>query len=139
MEQNMFEGLQDTIREFKIEPEIETWKNEYPGREYTIETTIPEFTSVCPRTGLPDFGTIRITYVPDERCVELKSLKLYIHAYRNLGIYYEHAVNKILDDFVRACQPRRAEVVGKFTPRGGISTVVTVCYEQSKGEKHKSV
>lgn len=132
MKEDSYEGLQDEVRKLKIEPEIETWRNQYPHREYSIEVIIPEFTSICPKTGLPDFGTIRIAYVPHEKCVELKSLKLYIHAFRNLGIFYENAVNKILDDFVRACQPRRAEVVGEFTPRGGISTVVTACYTKQK-------
>lgn len=131
MEQNSYEGLQESIRELKIEPGIESWKNQYSDREYTIEVIIPEFTSICPKTGLPDFGTIRMTYVPDEKCVELKSLKLYIQAYRNLGIFYENAVNKILDDFVHACQPRSAKVVGEFTPRGGISTVITASYTKS--------
>ena len=128
MEKDSYEGLQDEIRELKIGHEIETWKNQYPDRDYTIELTIPEFTSVCPKTGLPDFGTVHITYTPDEKCIELKSLKLYLHVYRNLGIFYEHTVNKILDDIVTACHPREAKVVGTFTPRGGISTVVTATY-----------
>ena len=128
MSRDSYENLQDEIRELEIESNIETWKNQYPDRDYTIELTIPEFTSVCPKTGLPDFGTIHITYTPDERCVELKSLKLYLLAYRNLGIFYEHAINKILDDIVKACQPREAKVVGMFTPRGGISSVVTSTY-----------
>ncbi|MFQ6091094.1 MAG: preQ(1) synthase [bacterium] len=131
MEQNSYEGLQEEIRGLKIEPEIETWQNQYPDKEYTIELTIPEFTSVCPKTGLPDFGTIRISYVPDRRCVELKSLKLYIHAYRDVGVFHEHAVNKILDDFVRACRPRSARVVGEFNVRGGIRAVVAASYERS--------
>ncbi|PJA78535.1 MAG: NADPH-dependent 7-cyano-7-deazaguanine reductase QueF, partial [Nitrospirae bacterium CG_4_9_14_3_um_filter_51_5] len=99
-------------------PRIETWPNQYPGYEITIE--IPEYTAICPKTGLPDFGTIRLTYVPDKSCLELKSLKMYIHAYRNLGIFYENVVNKILADFVKACRPVSASVTGEFTARGGL-------------------
>ena len=131
MEQHSYNGLQDDIRELKIEPKIDAWENEYPDKEYTIELTIPEFTSICPKTGLPDFGTIQVRYVPNEMCVELKSLKLYIHAYRNLGVFYEHAVNKILDDFVQACQPRSAEVVGEFHVRGGIRAKVSASYQRT--------
>jgi 7-cyano-7-deazaguanine reductase len=104
-------------------PGIETWPNQYPG--YEIEISIPEFTSVCPKTGLPDFGRITIRYVPDKRCVELKSLKMYILGYRNLGIFYENAVNRILRDLVQAARPVRAAVTGEFTPRGGLYTKVT--------------
>ena len=107
-------------------PAIECWPNQFKGYEIKIE--IPEYTAVCPKTGLPDFGTIHISYVPDKQCIELKSLKMYILAYRNLGIFYEHAVNKILDDFVAACRPRKATVTGEFTPRGGIKTVVRASY-----------
>ncbi len=103
-------------------PTIETWPNQYQGYEITI--TIPEYTSICPRTGLPDFGTITIHYLPAKLCLELKSLKYYILAYRNLGIFYENAVNRILDDVVRACQPRWAVVRGEFTMRGGMRTTV---------------
>ena len=111
------------------EPEVSTGRlevfpNQYPGREYLIEIRCPEFTSVCPKTGQPDFGTILFTYVPDRSCVELKSLKLYLQGFRNQGIFYEHVVNRILDDFVTACDPRRATVTGEFTPRGGIGTRV---------------
>ncbi len=109
--------------------QLETFVNQYPGRDYVIEIVCPEFTSMCPKTGQPDFGTITYTYTPNEKCVELKSLKLYLHRYRNQGIFYEHAVNRLLDDFVKACQPRRAKVVGAFTPRGGISTTVSCGYE----------
>jgi len=128
MSQNSYEDLQDDVKELRIEPALETWHNQYADREYTIEMTIPEFTSVCPKTGLPDFGSIHISYVPDKECIELKSLKLYILAYRNLGIFYEHAVNKILDDFVAACRPGRATITGEFTPRGGIKTSVRASY-----------
>ncbi|UCE18293.1 MAG: NADPH-dependent 7-cyano-7-deazaguanine reductase QueF [Gemmatimonadota bacterium] len=132
MSRTPYEGLQDDIRELKIEPEIEAWKNEYTDRDYTIELTIPEFTSICPKTGLPDFGTILIRYIPDELCVELKSLKLYIHAYRNVGIFYEHVVNKILDDVVRACLPRSAEVIAEFNVRGGMRAQVSASYRGSE-------
>ncbi len=109
-------------------PSIETFPNPNPGRDYEIEIRCPEFTSVCPKTGLPDFGEIRITYVPGDLCVELKSLKLYLVGFRNQGIFYEQATNRILDDLVAACQPRRMTVVGAFTPRGGITTEVKATY-----------
>lgn len=105
--------------------QLETFPNPQPGRDYTIEIVCPEFTSMCPKTGQPDFGTITYTYTPDKLCVELKSLKLYLQRYRNQGIFYEVVVNRLLDDFVKVAQPRRLKVVGSFTPRGGISTVVT--------------
>ena len=108
--------------------QLETFPNPAPGRDYTIEIVCPEFTSVCPKTGQPDFGTITFTYTPDEKCVELKALKLYLQRYRNQGIFYETAVNRLLDDFVKACRPRRCQVVGAFTPRGGITTTVTSSY-----------
>lgn len=111
-------------------PPIETWDNQFRG--YEITTVIPEYTSVCPRTGLPDFGTLTIHYKPDRKCIELKSLKHYILAYRNLGIFYENAVNRILRDVVKACQPVWAEVRGEFTPRGGLRTTVTARYERSR-------
>jgi 7-cyano-7-deazaguanine reductase len=107
---------------------IETFPNPRPGRDFEIAMECPEFTSVCPKTGLPDFGTIRIHYVPDERCIELKSLKFYLAEFRNRGIFYEHATNQILDDLVEALQPRRITVVGDFSVRGGIKTIVTVTY-----------
>jgi 7-cyano-7-deazaguanine reductase len=109
--------------------QFETFANQYPGRDYNIEIVCPEFTSVCPKTGQPDFGTITFTYTPTERCVELKSLKLYLQRFRNEGIFYEHVVNRLLDDFVAACRPRRCRVVGAFMPRGGITTTVTCVYE----------
>ena len=107
-------------------PEIETWENQYSGYEITI--SIPEYTSICPRTHLPDFGTITIHYLPDKLCLELKSLKYYILAYRNLGIFYENAVNRILDDVARACRPKWAVVRGEFTTRGGMHTTVEARY-----------
>ena len=108
--------------------ELETFPNPKPGRDYTIDIDCPEFTSVCPMTGQPDFATIRISYVPDQSCIELKSLKLYLGAYRQLGIFYEAVTNEILDDLVAACAPRRMTVVGDFNVRGGISTAVTAEY-----------
>ena len=109
--------------------QLETFANQFPGRDFTIEIVCPEFTSVCPKTGQPDFGKITFTYTPGERCVELKSLKLYLHRYRQQGVFYEHLVNRLLDDFVAACQPVRCRVVGAFTPRGGITTTVTSIYQ----------
>ena len=110
-------------------PALETWENQFS--EYEITVTIPEYTSVCPRTGLPDFGTVTLHYVPDKSCIELKSLKNYIQAYRNLGIFYENAVNRILRDVVAACQPIRAVVRGEFTPRGGIRSAVEARYDRA--------
>ena len=107
---------------------LETFQNQYPDREYEIDISIPEFTCVCPKTGQPDFATINIKYVPAELCIELKSLKLYIYAYRNEGAFHEHVTNKILDDIVEACGPVRAEVKGDFNVRGGIKTVVKANY-----------
>ena len=110
--------------------QLETFANKYSGRDYTIEIVCPEFTSLCPKTGQPDFGTITFTYTPADRCVELKSLKLYLQRFRNQGVFYEHLVNRLLDDFVSACQPRRCRVTGSFTPRGGITTTVTCTFEK---------
>jgi 7-cyano-7-deazaguanine reductase len=112
--------------------QLETFANPQPGRDYTIEIVCPEFTSLCPKTGQPDFGTITFTYTPGPRCVELKSLKLYLQRYRNQGVFYETLVNRLLDDFVKACQPVRCRVVGAFTPRGGITTTVTCRYPSDK-------
>jgi 7-cyano-7-deazaguanine reductase len=107
---------------------LETFPNPNPDRDFEIAISCPEFTSLCPKTGLPDFGEIRITYVPDARCIELKSLKYYIIGFRDRGIFYEHVTNQILDDLVAAIQPRRMTVVGDFSVRGGIKTVVTAEY-----------
>jgi 7-cyano-7-deazaguanine reductase len=111
-------------------PAIETFPNQF--RDYEIRIEIPEFTSVCPKTGLPDFGTITVRYIPAKSCLELKSLKEYILAYRNLGIFYENAVNRILEDVVRACRPVRAEVVGEFSPRGGLMSVIEARFPRSR-------
>jgi 7-cyano-7-deazaguanine reductase len=107
-------------------PGIETFSNQYKGYEITIE--IPEYTAICPKTGLPDFGTITLHYMPDKECLELKSLKMYLHAYRNLGIFYENAVNRILHDVVKACRPVWARVTGEFTARGGLSSKIVASY-----------
>ncbi len=107
-------------------PAIECWENQYPN--YEIEIIIPEYTAICPKTGLPDFGTICVTYTPDRLCLELKSLKEYMNAYRNLGIFYENAVNRILKDLVAACSPVKMCVRGEFTPRGGIQSRVEARY-----------
>jgi 7-cyano-7-deazaguanine reductase len=111
-------------------PAIETWPNQYRGYEITI--SIPEYTSICPRTGLPDFGTLSIQYLPGRRCLELKSLKYYILAYRALGIFYENAVNRILEDVVRACRPKWAVVRGVFSTRGGMRTTVEARYPRRR-------
>ncbi len=107
-------------------PDIETFPNQYKGYEITIE--IPEYTAICPKTNLPDFGTITLHYMPDTKCLELKALKMYIHAYRNLGIFYENAVNRILQDVVKACQPVWVKVTGTFTARGGLSSKIEAKY-----------
>jgi 7-cyano-7-deazaguanine reductase len=112
-------------------PEIETWTNQFPGYEIVIDD--PEFTSVCPKTGLPDFGVITIRYMPEKRCLELKSYKEYLQSYRNLGIFQENIVNQVLEDVVRWARPVWAEVKGDFRPRGGISTVVIVRWPRPKG------
>jgi len=107
---------------------LETFPNPCPGRDFEIAISCPEFTSLCPKTGLPDFGEIRITYTPDALCVELKSLKFYMNDFRNRGIFYEHVTNQILDDLVAALGPRRMTVIGDFSVRGGIKTVVRAEY-----------
>lgn len=114
-------------------PEIETWPNQYA--EYEICVEIPEYNAICPKTGLPDFGHLTIRYVPDALCLELKSLKLYIVAYRNVGIYYENAVNRILEDCVAACRPRRMVVRGAFSSRGGISSAVEARWPRDAGNR----
>lgn len=105
---------------------LETFENEFPQRDYMIEITCPEFTSVCPKTGQPDFGKLTFEYIPDKLCVELKSLKLYLQQFRNEGIFYEKVTNTILDDFVAAVAPRRVILTADFTPRGGISSIIKV-------------
>ncbi len=110
---------------------LEVVPNTHPDRDYAVQITIPEFTCVCPRTGLPDFGTIHINYVPDQYVVELKSLKYYMLNYRNLGIFHEEVTNRILDDIKETVKPRKVAVVGDFNPRGGIKTVVTSRWPES--------
>ena len=112
-------------------PEIETWPNQY-ATGYEIEITTPEFTSVCPKTGLPDHGTITLRYVPDKKCLELKSLKMYFLAFRNLGIFQENAVNRILADVVNATKPHSATVAGDFAPRGGVYSKITATYQRGR-------
>ncbi|MFN0053492.1 MAG: preQ(1) synthase [Planctomycetales bacterium] len=112
---------------------LEVFDNQFPGRDYLIETVCPEFTSVCPKTGQPDFGELTITYVPDRLCIELKSLKLYLQQFRNEGIFYEHVTNRILDDLVAVCHPRRMKLVAAFTPRGGLRTTITAEFSSQTG------
>ena len=114
---------------------LETFANPQPSRDYEIEINCPEFTSLCPKTGQPDFGLIHIQYCPDKTCIELKSLKLYLHSYRNKGIFYEAAINIIIDDLVAICRPRRMRVTGKFTARGGITTSVRVEYPHQNDKR----
>ena len=125
-----YDELQTHVRELKT-PTIETWENKYSDRNYTIEITNLEFSAVCPKTGLPDYATICITYIPDMHCVELKSLKEYFVFFRDVGIFHEHVVNKVLEDFINACQPRSAEVTGDFNIRGGMKTIVSAKYEKN--------
>lgn len=127
-----YEGLQKDIRGLKT-PKIEVWKNQYPAKIYTITLEIPEFTCICPKTGLPDFATIKIEYSPQKYCVELKSFKMYTIFYRNLGIFHEHVINKMLEDFVRAVKPRWVKITGIFNPRGGIATTISREYKKGPG------
>lgn len=114
-------------------PDIETWPNQFPG--YEIEINIPEFTSVCPKTGLPDFGAITLRYTPDKLCLELKSLKMYVLAYRNIGIFNENVVNCFLRDVVKAAKPVSVTVIGEFTPRGGLQSKVTATWSKRRGSR----
>ena len=114
---------------------VDTFPNRYPDRDYTVTIRVPEYTSVCPITGNPDFGTITIEYVPDQLCLELKSLKLYFFGFRDRGVFYESLVNEVLDDLVRAAEPRRMTVTGDFTPRGGITSTVIAGYPQPAREE----
>lgn len=108
---------------------LETFDNQYPNRDYCIHIVCPEFTSVCPKTGQPDYGTITIDYVPDKKCVELKSLKMYLQQYRNMGIFYENVTNHILDDLIAVLNPRKLVLTAAFSARGGITTTVTASFE----------
>ena len=124
-----YEGLQKNVRNLKT-PEIEVWENQYPDKFYTISLDIPEFTCICPKTGLPDFADIKIEYCPGKFCIELKSFKMYTIFYRDIGIFHEHLINKMLEDFVCSAKPRSARITGVFNPRGGITTTVTREYKQ---------
>lgn len=123
-EQEAKAGLKEKL------PPIETFPNQFSDYEIRIE--VPEFTSVCPKTGLPDFGVLDIRYIPKKLCLELKSLKMYLLGYRNLGIFYENAVNRILEDIVKACHPVQATVVGEFNPRGGMKSIVEAHYPRNE-------
>jgi 7-cyano-7-deazaguanine reductase len=118
-----YEGLQKGVRSL-LTPKIEVWENQYPDKAYTIRIETPEFTCICPRTGLPDFADIVIEYSPRKFCVELKSFKMYTIFFRNVGIFHEHFTNRILEDLVRACSPRWAKITAVVNPRGGITTTV---------------
>ena len=131
-----YAGLQKNIRGLKTPP-IEVWENQYADREYAIHLSVPECTCICPKTGLPDFATINVTYSPTKTCLELKSFKMYITFYRNVGIFHEHLVNKILDDIVKACRPRWVKLEVLMNPRGGIGTVVNVEYFDKPRSKDK--
>ena len=114
---------------------LETFQNDFPNRDYDIEIICPEFTSVCPKTGQPDFGTLTITYIPDKLCIELKSLKMYLQSFRNEGIFYENVTNTILDELVALLQPRSMILLAEFSTRGGISANITAMYfDESRGE-----
>jgi len=124
-----YEGRQKNIRALKM-PDIEVWENQYSDRDYVVDLSIPEFTCICPKTALPDFALIKVSYKPARVCLELKSLKLYLVAYRNVGIFHEHLVNKLLDDLVKACHPRWMRVEVIMNPRGGIGTTVAAQHPQ---------
>ena len=128
---NSYNNLQNGIRDLDI-PKMERWKNKYLDRDYTVSIKTDEFTCICPKTGLPDYATICIDYMPDKYCVELKSFKLYLLAYRNIGIFHEHVINRIFDDFIALCKPRRANIIGEFGSRGGIRTTVSREYERDR-------
>lgn len=124
---NTYEGLQGHIRKLKT-PKIDVWKNQYPDRDYTVHLAIPEFTCICPKTGLPDFATLKISYIPVKTCLELKSFKYYLVFYRDVGIFHEHFVNKIMDDIIKACRPKWIRVEAVVNSRGGIQTTVAAEY-----------
>ena len=124
-----YEGLQKNVRILKT-PEIEVWENRYPEKVYGITMEVPEFTCICPKTGLPDFASIVIDYSPAKYCIELKSFKMYTIFFRNIGIFHEHLVNRMMEDFVKACKPRWAKITAVFNPRGGITTSVTREYRR---------
>ena len=125
---SLYEGLQRDIRKLKT-PKIEVWRNQYVDKDYIVNLENPEFTCVCAKTGLPDFANITVQYKPDKWCVELKSFKMYMLFYRDIGIFHEHVINKILDDFNKSCKPRWAFIKGEFNVRGGIKTTVSAEYQ----------
>ena len=125
-----YQGLQKNIRKLKT-PRIEAWHNQYSDKDYIVTLQNPEFTCVCPKTNLPDFANIAIQYKPDKWCVELKSFKMYLSFYRDIGIFHEHVINKVLDDFVASCKPRWVYIKGEFNIRGGIKTTVSAEYKRS--------
>ncbi len=131
MKKSSYEGLQKNIRKHKT-PKIEVWQNQYPDKEYMINLETDELTCICPKTGLPDFAKVVIQYIPNRVCVELKSFKMYLHSFRNVGIFHEHLTNRILDDFVRVCKPRYAKIEVEMNIRGGIKTTVSVEYKEYK-------
>ena len=122
-----YEGRQKYVRTMKM-PGIEVWENQYPDRDYVVDLNIPEFTCICPKTGLPDFATIMVSYKSAKVCLELKSLKMHLIEYRQVGIFHEHLVNRLMDDLVKACLPRWMKIEVVMNPRGGIATVVTAEY-----------
>ena len=124
-----YDGLQENIRNLKT-PKIEVWKNKYSDKTYVINIYTDEFSCICPKTGLPDYATIDINYTPDKHCVELKSFKLYLVSYHNIGVFHEHITNKILDDFIKASCPKQASITTVFNLRGGIKTTVTREYKR---------
>lgn len=126
-----YEGLQEDVRRLKT-PGIEVWKNKYSDKDYVVSLETQEFSCICPKTGLPDYASIRIEYIPGACCAELKSFKLYLFSYRNVGIFHEHVINRIMDDFVKACRPRWAHISGEFSIRGGIKTTVTRTYGKKR-------
>lgn len=126
-----YENLQKDVRKLKL-PSIEVWENMYADKDYWIQMDVPEFTCICPKTGLPDFAIFTISYRPEKYCLELKSFKYYINAYRDIGIFHEHVTNKILEDLVKACFPKQMVVEGEFNLRGGIKTSVSVEYKKNK-------
>ena len=131
MEHDVFKPVIEStpVEEMDLYP-LDTFAYEYPGREITVSFEIPEFTAICPFSDFPDFATLKIDYVPNERCIELKSLKLYINSFRSVKIFHEHVINKVLEDFVAACDPLRAEIVGDFNIRGNIKTLVRASYRK---------
>jgi len=129
MTKSTYEDLQSNIKKLKM-PDIEVWSNKYPARAYSINLTTSECSCICPKTGLPDFVTLNITYSPSKTCIELKSFKLYLVQYRDVGIFHEHLANKILDDMVRACKPRWMKIEAVVAPRGGITTTVVAEYKK---------